>query len=69
VRPGDLVRFRREYLDPDDEVDKRYVDALGIITSDQTSLLDAEVGRQLFNVLVTDHEVGAFDYELEQVQT
>lgn len=45
------------------------MDALGIITSDQTSLLDTEVGRQLFNVLVADHEVGAFDYELEQVQT
>lgn len=68
MKPGDLVRFKREYLDP--EVfsdDQRRINAIGIITR----IYDGN--RQgsehiLFEILINGEIEGGFDYEIELVE-
>jgi hypothetical protein len=67
MKPGDLVRFRREYVEYDGADDPELTHATGIIISDRTNLLDLTDDKQLFDVMICGRMVGAFDYEIEVI--
>lgn len=67
MKPGDLVRWKEEYL-PEDDRDF-YGDKIGLIISLYVNPYGAvnDFGTKLFNVLLDGQLVGGFDYEMELV--
>lgn len=68
MKPGDLVRFKREYLDPEEFSDDQHlINAIGIITRiyDGNSRNTEHV---LFEILINGEIEGGFDYEIELVE-
>ena len=67
MKPGDLIRFRREYVEYDGADDPELTDAVGIIICDRTNLLDLTHTERLFDVMICGRMVCAFDYEIEVI--
>lgn len=65
MKPGDLVRFRREMVEYDGQDDLELTNSLGIIL-DEVEKFDDKSTR-LFEVVINGRLVGAFDYEIEVV--
>lgn len=68
MKPGDLVRFKREYLDPEEfSSDQNRINAIGIITRiyDGNSRNTEHV---LFEILINGEIEGGFDYEIELIE-
>ncbi len=66
MKVGDLIRFKIAYVEHDD---LDLTGAVGIIISDETDKYDVEISRQLFEVMICGRIVGAFDYEIEVLDT
>ena len=63
LKPGDLIRWRDEYIDENDR--DFYADKVGMIISvHDPSAPDA---AQLFNILINGMQMRGFEYELELV--
>jgi hypothetical protein len=62
LKPGDLVRWKAEYIG--DEDGDFYREKIGMIISRYEGDLDV---KGLFNVLLDGMLVGGFDYELEVI--
>lgn len=67
MKPGDLVRFKREYLDPEEFSDDQHrINAVGIITA----IYDGNrhnTEHVLFEILINGEIAGGFDYEIEVI--
>lgn len=68
MRPGDLVRFKREYLDPEEfSDDQDRIDAVGIITGIYEHNRHG-TEHVLFEILINGEIAGGFDYEIELIE-
>jgi hypothetical protein len=68
MRPGDLVRFKREYLDPEEFGDDQdLIGAIGIITGIHDGNRHG-TEHVLFEILINGAIAGGFDYEIELIE-
>jgi hypothetical protein len=67
VKPGDLVKFKREIVEYDGVDDPELTNAVGIIISDETVMFDLLPDRQLFDIMICGRVVAAYNDELELV--
>ena len=68
MKPGDLVRFKREYLDPEEFIDdQRRINAIGIITRIYDGNKTA-TDHVLLEILINGEIAGGFDYEIELIE-
>jgi hypothetical protein len=67
MKPGDIVKFRREIVEYDGVDDTQLTNAVGIIISDETAMFDLLPDRQLFDVMIDGRIVAAYNYELELI--
>lgn len=65
MRPGDIIRFRREMVEYDGQDDPELTDSLGLILQEVERFDDKST--RLFEVMINGRLVGAFDYEIEVV--
>jgi hypothetical protein len=67
MKPGDLVRWKSEYIGEEDR--DFYSENIGLIISLYVNPYGAvnDFGTKLFNVLLDGQLVGGFDYEMELV--
>ena len=67
MKPGDLVRWKDEYIGEEDR--DFYSEKVGLIISLYIDPYGAvnDFGTELFNVLLDGQLVGGFDYEMELV--
>ena len=67
MKPGDLVRWKAEYIGEEDR--DFYIEKIGLIISlyiDPYGVVDG-LSKKLFNVLLGGQLVGGYDYEMELV--
>lgn len=67
MKPGDLVKFRREFVEYDGVDDTELTDSIGIIISDETGMFDLLPERQLFDIMINGRIIAAYNYELELI--
>lgn len=67
MKPGDLVKFRREFVEYDGVDDTEHTDSVGIIISDETAMFDLLPDRQLFDIMINGRIIAAYNYELELI--
>lgn len=67
MKPGDLVRFRREYVEYDGADDPELTVAVGIIIDEKTDSLVIARSARLFEVMLNGRIIRAFDYEIEVI--
>lgn len=65
MKPGDIIRFRREMVEYDGQDDPELTDSLGLILQEVERFDDKST--RLFEVMINGRLVGAFDYEIEVV--
>ena len=67
MKPGDLVRFKEEFLSDEFSEDEFYRGKVGVIIGNYVGEFENNKSN-LFEVLLGGMIVGGFDYEMELVE-